>query len=216
VNLTPDQARAVNAESSVAVVAGAGTGKTHMLAGRYLHHLRAGLSPLAVVAVTFTDKAAAELRARIRTEVARHLPHHPDALTELEAAQISTLHALAARICREHPEEAGVPPDFAVLEELESAIWQAERLEEALATLPESTFERLPYARLVEVLKALLAEPLLAAAALARTPASWRELVQDARRQAQRQVLSDPAWVAAGSSLTRLSGPADDKGEIAR
>ena len=64
--LTSDQARAAYAAGSVAVVAGAGTGKTHMLAHRYLHHLRQGRSPLEVVAVTFTERAADELRARIR------------------------------------------------------------------------------------------------------------------------------------------------------
>ncbi len=61
--LTPQQQAAAYADGSVAVIAGAGTGKTHMLAERYLYHLREGeLSPLEVVAVTFTDKAAAELR----------------------------------------------------------------------------------------------------------------------------------------------------------
>ncbi len=64
------QRRAVQARASVAVTAGAGTGKTHMLAHRYLHHLEHGLEPLQVVAVTFTERAAAELRARIRALVA--------------------------------------------------------------------------------------------------------------------------------------------------
>ena len=56
--LTPDQARAAYAPTSVAVRAGAGTGKTHMLTERYVFHLRQGLSPLEVVAVTFTERAA--------------------------------------------------------------------------------------------------------------------------------------------------------------
>jgi len=67
--LTPDQAKAAYASSSVAVRAGAGTGKTHMLTERYVFHLRQGLSPLEVAAVTFTERAASELRARIRTAV---------------------------------------------------------------------------------------------------------------------------------------------------
>src|SRR5690606_16047358 len=112
-SLTPDQARAVSAGGSIAVVAGAGTGKTKMLAHRYLHHLDKGLSALAVVAVTFTEKAAAELRSRIRTLVRSELSSDKRtesqraklerAAVEIEAAQISTIHALAARICREHP-----------------------------------------------------------------------------------------------------------------
>ncbi|MDP9439417.1 MAG: UvrD-helicase domain-containing protein, partial [Actinomycetota bacterium] len=69
-SLTEEQRRAVSASSSVAVVAGAGTGKTHMLTERYLHHLSEDdYSPLEVVAVTFTEKAAAELKNRIRRRV---------------------------------------------------------------------------------------------------------------------------------------------------
>jgi len=75
VSLTEDQSRAVGTEGSVAVVAGAGTGKTHMLTERYLHHLlEDGLSPLEVVAVTFTDKASEELRSRIRERVRERVP----------------------------------------------------------------------------------------------------------------------------------------------
>lgn len=61
-SLTPQQQAAAYANGSVVVTAGAGTGKTHMLAERYVYHLQENeLSPLEVVAVTFTDKAAAEL-----------------------------------------------------------------------------------------------------------------------------------------------------------
>jgi ATP-dependent helicase/nuclease subunit A len=108
VGLTGEQRRAVGAKGSVVVVAGAGTGKTHMLTERYLHHLSEdGRSPLEVVAVTFTEKAAEELRSRVRVR-ARGLPTtREDLLAELETVQISTIHALCVRVCREHPEEAG-------------------------------------------------------------------------------------------------------------
>src|SRR5690606_28947645 len=127
--LTPEQRRAASVPGSIAVVAGAGTGKTKMLAHRYLHHLDQGRSPLEVVAVTFTEKAAAELRSRIRELVRRERPANRRAVVELEAAQISTIHALAARVCREHPERAEVAPDFTILDDLDGVIWQAERLE---------------------------------------------------------------------------------------
>lgn len=101
-SLTPKQEAAVYTNASVAVTAGAGTGKTHMLAERYLYHLRVhDFSPLEVVACTFTNKAAAELRSRIRSLVTKQLPDRTEMHTELEAAQISTIHALATRICRE-------------------------------------------------------------------------------------------------------------------
>ncbi|HZW27839.1 MAG TPA: UvrD-helicase domain-containing protein, partial [Trueperaceae bacterium] len=142
--LTAEQARAAFAPGSVAVVAGAGTGKTKMLAHRFLRHVEEGLSPLEVVAVTFTEKAAAELRSRIRALVRERRPHDRRALVELEAAQISTIHSLAARVCRDHPDEAEVAPDFAVLDDVEGTLWRAERLEEAIADLPREVLDAVP------------------------------------------------------------------------
>ncbi|NBD31740.1 MAG: UvrD-helicase domain-containing protein, partial [Cyanobacteria bacterium] len=111
-SLTQEQETAAYASASAVVNAGAGTGKTHMLAERYLYYLRdRDYSPLELVAVTFTKKAATELRSRIRNLVSQQLPDRKDLIAELEAAQISTIHNLAARICREHPEQADVPPD---------------------------------------------------------------------------------------------------------
>jgi ATP-dependent helicase/nuclease subunit A len=146
VTLTEEQQRAVKARSSVAVVAGAGTGKTHMLTERYFHHLSEdNYSPLEVVAVTFTEKAAGELKSRIRGRVSERMPDREDLLAELEAAQISTIHALCARICREHPDEAEVPPDFSILDELRGRLWTADRLVDALDELPAEHYEALPY-----------------------------------------------------------------------
>lgn len=72
-SLTEQQQKAAYANGSVAVIAGAGTGKTYMLAERYLYHLRVReFSPLEIVAVTYTEKAAAELRSRIRLLVVRN------------------------------------------------------------------------------------------------------------------------------------------------
>jgi ATP-dependent helicase/nuclease subunit A len=58
-----------------------------MLAERYLYHLESGYSPLTIVALTFTEKAAAELRSRIRQTVGDRLPNS-DFVAELEAAQL--------------------------------------------------------------------------------------------------------------------------------
>ena len=68
---TPEQAAAIEADAqSVLVEAGAGTGKTGVMVDRYCRHrLRRGVSPDAVLAFTFTEKAAAELRERIRAAI---------------------------------------------------------------------------------------------------------------------------------------------------
>ncbi|MEJ2356510.1 MAG: UvrD-helicase domain-containing protein [Deinococcales bacterium] len=214
--LLPAQARAATHPGSVAVVAGAGTGKTHMLAHRYLFHLEQGLQPLEIVAVTFTERAAAELRARIRSLVRRAWPERPDVPVALEAAQISTLHALAARVCRDHPEAAGVPPDFSVLDELEGQLWLAERLDEALADLPAEVFVELPYADVRSALAALLHDPIEADVAFEQDPTAWPERVARARRQALEELTSEPGWQAAAAIVRGAKGEEGDRAEIAR
>lgn len=216
--LTPDQERAALAEGSVAVVAGAGTGKTHMLAYRYLHHLRQGLSPLGIVAVTFTERAADELRARIRREVAAatDLPDHTRLVAELEAAQISTVHALAARICRDHPERAGVPAAFEIQDELEGVLDQAERLETTLAALPPEVYDVLPYTQLKAVIVEMLRDPLRAGHALAHAPERWPELVARARQEATERLTSQETWQDACDAVRAYSGTAGDVLEEAR
>ncbi len=169
--LTEEQARAVRARGGVAVVAGAGTGKTRTLVHRYLELIGRGHTPLELVAVTFTEAAAAELRARLRGALGGV---RPELLPELEAAPIGTLHALAARICREHPRAAEVPADFRVLDEVEAALWLREHLPRALAALPARVFEALPASFLREALAALLADPLAAREAFGRGPGAMR------------------------------------------
>jgi len=214
--LLPAQARAATHPDSVAVVAGAGTGKTHMLSHRFLFHLEQGMDPLQIVAVTFTERAAAELRARIRSLVARALPDRPDVPVALEAAQISTLHALAARVCRDHPEEAGVPPDFTVLDELEGQVWLAERLDDALADLPAEVFAELPYGDVRDALARMLGDPVEAQAALDLPTEGWEERVERARRHALDELTGDPAWRDAAALVRGARGEDGDKAEIAR
>src|SRR6476469_6589712 len=120
-NPTPKQQEAIGACSSVAVTAGAGTGKTAMLAARFVHHVvNDGLSPIQIAAVTFTDKAAAELRSRIRKELAAAVGEERAA--EMDSAQISTIHSLAARVCRDFYRSCGISPDFQMLDETDAAI----------------------------------------------------------------------------------------------
>jgi len=211
--LTPEQRRAASAPGSVAVVAGAGTGKTKMLAHRYLHHLESGLSPLEVVAVTFTEKAAAELRSRIRALVRSERPRDRLTLVELEAAQISTVHALAARVCRDHPEEAEVAPDFGVLDEVEGVLWREERLEEAIASLPQEVVDAVPVYLLRGVLRALVEDPLTAEPALSRGPDDWRALLSEAHEAAYARIAAAPEWRGWRETLLAHVGADGDRAE---
>jgi ATP-dependent helicase/nuclease subunit A len=217
VTLTDVQARAVAAAGHVAITAGAGTGKTHTLGHRYLRHLEEGLSPLQVVAVTFTERAAHELRARVRAYAqARFAPHDPH-LAELEAAPIGTVHALCLRICRDHPDAAGVPPDVRILDPLEGEVWWAERLERALAGAPPELFAALPYERARDALATLLRDPYRAERALAVGREGWREQVERARAEARREHLERAEVREAEGVLTGLAPrPAEDAGERTR
>jgi ATP-dependent helicase/nuclease subunit A len=181
--LTAEQAKAAYADSHVAVIAGAGTGKTHMLSERYLHLLmHHGFSPLEIVAVTFTRKAAAELRSRIRQTVTRALPDQPSYLAELEAARISTIDALAMRICEEHPEAAGVPADFTLLDDIEGQIRDQEYLEMALDQLPDRFYRQIPYSLIEAAMRIGLIDPLSAEKALSCDSSQWPVLVDRPRR----------------------------------
>lgn len=208
-SLTDQQQQAAHSPHSVAVTAGAGTGKTHMLSERYRYFLQQGFSPLQIVAVTFTEKAAAELRSRIRSTITISMGNRPDLLAELEAAQISTFHALAARICREHATIANVPPDFAVQDELESPIWQADVFADALAQLPSHFYLGIPYSLMREVLQVLLADPLTATQALEKGRDDWLPWVERIQLQALEEFLSHPDWLSCKHTLQAYAAPGD-------
>jgi len=218
--LTDDQRIAVEAESSVAVTAGAGTGKTLMLAGRYLHHLKEeGMSPLEIVAITFTRLAARELRARIRRTVIEEFPDRPereDLIAELEAAQISTIHALCARICRDHPEKSGAPHDFDVIEDSQDGIIAEEWLIEALDTMPPEVYDHIKFSLLKVILEALLRDPVTAERALRHGPKLWAELSREALTRLQAELREDPGYREATSVINSYQGGEGDLAETAR
>ncbi|MBE9098800.1 UvrD-helicase domain-containing protein [Vacuolonema iberomarrocanum] len=214
--LTEQQQAAAYADFSIAVTAGAGTGKTHMLAERYLHHLMTGHSPLQIVAMTFTEKAAAELRSRVRKTLRDRLDN-PDWRAELEAAQITTFHSLATRICREHPDAADVPPDFVVLDELEGSVWQADVMEEAIAHIPSSFFEKVPYSLMHNAIWSFLSDPLSAEKALRYGKEDWLQTLNDYRTKILEAIANNTSWQEAYETLQSLLGPSpEDKREQAR
>lgn len=112
---------------SLLVEASAGTGKTSELVRRITAVLAAGLTRIgSVVAVTFTHKAAGELKLRLRQELdtqraaetdAQRAANLEHALAHLEEAAIGTIHSFCAQILRERPVEARVDPDFEELDE---------------------------------------------------------------------------------------------------
>jgi ATP-dependent helicase/nuclease subunit A len=129
-SLTPSQQRAIHADGNVLVVAGAGTGKTSTLTHRCLHVLEDGGSLENVLMVTFTESAAAEMRARIREALlgrlrtaeeedsdARLREHFERQTTLLDTALIVTLHSFCLRLVREHFYDLEIDPAVMVLSE---------------------------------------------------------------------------------------------------
>ncbi len=130
----------------VAVTAGAGTGKTRTLVARYLSLLADGVPLRQIVAITFTEKAAREMRNRVRVELERFLQADPDDrarwLTyqrQLDAARINTIHSLCAEMLRNHPAEAGIDPRFEILDEGRGNILRGQSIERALAWAAEDS-----------------------------------------------------------------------------
>ena len=131
-NATGQQRAAVEARApQVCVDAGAGSGKTRVLVERIVHLLENHETELEqIAAITFTDKAAAEMKARLRQAFRKRASTADrDTMTRwrayerrIEGARIQTIHAFCAGILREHALQLGLDPDFALQTEADSAL----------------------------------------------------------------------------------------------
>jgi ATP-dependent helicase/nuclease subunit A len=120
-------------EKNTVVLASAGTGKTRKLVEVYLELLERGVDPIRIVAVTFTEKAAAEMRDRIRTAVyKKHGAEWIRILSILPAAPISTIHGFCGILLREHGFHLGIDPSFTILDEQRSIDLARESAREAI------------------------------------------------------------------------------------
>ncbi len=134
-------------DETLFVEAGAGTGKTHQLVERIVNLIADGGVPAsAIAAITFTEKAAAELYDRVLealdTERARsddpaRQRLFAEAAAQLDRAAIETLHAFAGRILRMHPIEAGLPPAIRMLDDSEASLRFNERWNDGLDAILE-------------------------------------------------------------------------------
>ena len=145
-------------DENLMIEAGAGTGKTYALVSRVVALVKSGVRMQEIVAITFTEAAAAELSERIRSRLEQLADRdHPDnandllaedlddssherivqAISELDQATIQTIHGFASQLLRDRPLDAGIPPGWVVLDEVEASHLFAERwdrwLEDTLA-----------------------------------------------------------------------------------
>lgn len=212
------------------VTAGAGAGKTRTLVARYLALLSEGLPLRSIVAITFTQKAAREMRNRIRETLQQYIDR-PDLAaaerfawqqrySELDAARISTIHSLCMDLLRAHPAEAGLDPNFTVLDEGQAGLQQRQVLAEAMAYAAENPhlvplFNLLGERGLTDTLASLLARRLEAQACFANQPADllavWEQTLATHQEQTLTRLLTETTWQECVTCLTEnaASNPAD-------
>ena len=221
--LSPAQREAAFEAGDVLVTAGAGTGKTRTLTARFLALLARRVPLRGIVAITFTRKAAREMRNRIREEIWNYLERPELSAAEraywshiasgLDAARINTIHGLCQEILRSHPVEARIDPDFQVLEEGHMVLWQHNALEEAmvwaatqahLAPLFIEVEERV----VREALANLLKQGMKVKTLLEQLPddpgrllRQWEAQILQFQRETLAELTSIPAWREAVASI---------------
>ena len=187
--LTSDQSRAVTSPSPMlAVVASAGAGKTTVLAERYVRLVEEGIPPAQILTVTFTRKAAGEMKRRI----VRRLRDRglTEAAQAAETGPIQTLHSLCERLVRENALHLGIDPDFDLLDEADATERMADAIRRCL--LPAAADPQL--ARLLQSVSTPHYSPL---------GARQRATDGDARDRVERLVRAMRSGVYGRQDLTR-------------
>jgi len=217
--LTDQQKAAVfSIDKNILVSAGAGSGKTHVLVERYIEVLRSDkeLTIADLVAVTFTKKAASEMRTRLKARF-QALKDGSDGeerqrwlmcMADIDGARIGTIHSLCDSILKAFPVEGGVDPKFEVLEDIERAELCDESIKEAFryAITSQSPEHELLDSFSIDEVKQWLLDILNSSLQFSEVTESMGEttdehfserfekLLQWARKRALCQIVSNPEW----------------------
>ncbi|MDV0443002.1 UvrD-helicase domain-containing protein [Methanorbis rubei] len=242
VELTERQREALSMGKSLCVTAGAGTGKTFLLSRRYqmlLSYLRektGSASVSDILALTFTEKAAAEMRERIEADIrglaeaaetADEYLFWTEILDEFFRAAITTFHGFCAAILREFALDAGIDPGFEILDEMEKQVLTTISIRNVLMRPPEFLYEDASFLFAdVSSLEKIVAELLPQYTEFEKffpTNAEekkfcitrWRQLMTDAVREHQKIFFADPSTKKSISELkvfAELYSRVDDTG----
>lgn len=218
--LSPYQERAATiTHRNVVVTAGAGTGKTSTLVTRYVTLLSEIGDPRRIAAITFTDKAAREMRTRARNMLVKLAAEKgisdevrqrwSELLSKMDSARIGTIHSLCAEIIRAHPAEAEVDPRFAFDDEGRTLVLRQQTVDatlQILVTEPEFAplFSAFEVWKLASILRKLLAKRLDAAEAFGMEGNAAAEVIKEFRTR-----LVDDAEVKECIATLRAFSPAD-------
>ncbi len=139
---TPEQQKAIETvDKNLVVTAGAGAGKTRVLVARILYILRQGLADIdEIVAITYTNKAALEIRERLFKEMRKDKDDSvlSKNLRKLGIAYIGTIHSFCFRLLKENPVEGEIDPDVKILEEYRANAWLKDSIEETVLSCLEN------------------------------------------------------------------------------
>ena len=139
VKYTPEQNNAISMKGNILVSAAAGAGKTRVLVERIVRLIVSGKTSLdKLLVVTFTDKAANEMKDRIRNTLSAKLDSDTGnqrlqrEFMLLDRAQISTIHSFCLKILKRYYYKLGLDPSFRVLDQYEAELMRLDSLEEVL------------------------------------------------------------------------------------
>ncbi len=237
--LTEEQRRAIELTGrDVCLSAGAGSGKTFVLVRRYFRLIETGKADVHnIVAITFTEKAAKEMKDRIREACEERVAlclkegdrsgvgKWEKVKGQLDSAQIGTIHGFCARLLRENPLEAGVDPGFQIMDEVQSSIFLSKIVHRYVMRLVDDgekgillLVQEYGWRRLEQILCSLLErrEELDEAFGADRGGRKGdvlqrrRELVEKVRYSAFRELLVDRAWRDAVETLKKGGSTSPD------
>ncbi|MBK5242527.1 exodeoxyribonuclease V subunit beta [Clostridium sp.] len=141
--LNKEQSAAVDVDKNISLSAGAGSGKTRVLTSRFLTLLDSGTSIDEIVAITFTEKAALEMKSRIRTGILDKIAIEgkqtralwQQQLDNLNRANINTIHSFCSTIVRENAAFLGIDFNFGIINQIQKTVFLKEKLSEIIGTL---------------------------------------------------------------------------------
>lgn len=221
-------------DRSMAVTAGAGTGKTYVLVRKYIDLLKTKeVGVPQILALTFTDKAAAGMKERIRAEILKQEgTQWEKAAEDFMIAPVQTFHSFCAQVLREFPIEAGLEPGFSVLDEQQASRIHNKAFEDLIHTrqdgpVHEALIHVLSITEQSNLRKILVAlygkreryEQFFTAlgAGEAHVIAVWKREVEAFRDEEIASLLKDPSFSSSLRTLRNLA-PAyagvDDKGAL--
>lgn len=210
----------------VAVTAGAGSGKTYTLVARYTTLLAEGIPPRQIAAITFTKKAALEMRSKVRDALitmqvqaiddVEERQRWADLSAQMDAARIGTIHSLCTEILRAHPAEAGIDPRFEVLDEGVGKAYQSQAVEDTLKNLVSQNhflplLQNIELSSLKDILKTLLEKRLESMEVFQTTILKRERLTQELQKRMGRSEFQEPLHELQSMSESALIADGGDK-----